>query len=179
MEQLAELKLKKEELKKLEIDFDVIDKEYLDKLARIPNMSSGDMPDGIGDPDHVELAVWIPESGYLPSEKLGKGLNSAQYMPKKAGKHHVDLGKDLDIIDIEQSAITSGSRFSYLKGDAAILQYALFGIIKTKLIKEGFEPMIVPVLVKEQVLFGTSHFEGRDQVYEIKTEFVEDNNQLF
>ena len=179
-EQLEELKLKKEGLKKLETKFDIVDKEFLDKLARIPNMSSPDMPEGRGDPDHVELAVWIPESGYLPKEKLGLGLNSAQYMPKKIGKHHVDLGKDLDIIDIEQSAVTSGSRFAYLKGDGALLQYALFELLKNKLITEGFEPMIVPVLVKEQVLFGTSHFpEGRDQVYEIKTEFVEDNNQLF
>lgn len=179
-EQLETLKVKKEQLKKLEEEMVVVEKELHDKLSRMPNMSSPDMPEGKGDLDHIELAVWLPESGYLEKEKLGKGSDAQQYMPKKVGKHHVDLGKDLDIIDIEQSAITSGSRFAYLKGDAALLQYALFELLKTKLIKEGFEPMIVPVLVKEQVLFGTSHFpEGRDQVYEIKTEFVENNNQLF
>lgn len=178
--QLNELKVKKVELKKLETKFELVDKEFVDKLSRIPNMSSPDMPEGKGDPDHIELTAWLPESGYLDKSKLGKGDNLVQYMPKKNGKHHVDLGKDLDIIDIEQSAITSGSRFAYLKGDAALLQYALFDLLKNKLIKEGFEPMIVPVLVKEQVLFGTSHFpEGHDQVYEIKTEFVEGNNQLF
>ncbi len=179
-DQLEALKIKKDQLKKLEEEMTAAEKELLDKLSRLPNMSSPDMPEGKGDPDHIELAVWLPESGYLEKNKLGKGANATQYMPKKVGKHHVDLGKDLDIIDIEQSAITSGSRFAYLKGDAALLQYALFELLKTKLIAEGFEPMIVPVLVKEQVLFGTSHFpEGRDQVYEIKTEFVENNSQLF
>jgi len=179
-EQLEALKTKKEQLKKLEVELIVAEKELLDKLPRLPNMSSPDMPEGKGDPDHLELAVWLPESGYLEKDKLGKGANAVQYMPKKIGKHHVDLGKDLDIIDIEQSALTSGSRFAYLKGDAALLQYALFELLKTKLIKEGFEPMIVPVLVKEQVLFGTSHFpEGRDQVYEIETHNIENQTKLF
>ena len=179
-QELIELKKSKDKLQILESSLSEAKKEVLDLLARLPNMSSPDMPEGQGDPDHIELAVWIPGQGYLPTEKLGKGTNSNQYMPKKSGVHHVDLGRALDIIDVEQSSITSVSRFAYLKGDAALLQYALFELLKTKLIKEGFEPMIVPVLVKEQVLFGSTHFpEGRDQVYEVKTDFVENAQQLF
>ena len=179
-EELKKLRAQREKLKKLEDNLEIAKTQARDLLARIPNMSSPDMPEGNGDPDHVELAVWLPNEGYLPKSKLGKGSNSAQYMPKKAGLHHVDLGKKLDIIDIEQSALTSGSRFAYLKGDAALLQFALFELLKNKLISEGFEPMIVPVLVKEEVLFGTSHFpEGRDQVYEIETHNVENQQRLF
>lgn len=179
-EEIANLRAQREQLKKLEVDLATALTDLQDKQSRLPNMSSPDMPFGNGDPDHVELAVWIPKSGYLDKSKLGKGFNSAQYMPKKKGLHHVDLGKALDIIDIEQSAVVSGSRFAYLKKDAALLQYALFDLLRTKLVAEGFEPMIVPVLVKEEVLFGTSHFpEGRDQVYEINTEFVENKQPLF
>ena len=179
-EELKKFRAQREKLKKLEDNLEIAKTQASDLLARIPNMSSPDMPEGNGDPDHVELAVWLPNEGYLPKSKLGKGSNSAQYMPKKAGLHHVDLGKKLDIIDIEQSALTSGSRFAYLKGDAALLQFALFELLKNKLISEGFEPMIVPVLVKEEVLFGTSHFpEGRDQVYEIETHNVENQQRLF
>ncbi|HJZ05648.1 serine--tRNA ligase [Candidatus Amesbacteria bacterium RIFCSPHIGHO2_01_FULL_48_32] len=179
-EELKKLRAQREKLKKLEDNLEIAKTQARDLLARIPNMSSPDMPEGNGDPDHVELAVWLPSEGYLPKSKLGKGLNSAQHMPKKTGLHHVDLGKKLDIIDIEQSALTSGSRFAYLKGDAALLQFALFELFKNKLISEGFEPMIVPVLVKEEVLFGTSHFpEGRDQVYEIETHNVENQQRLF
>lgn len=179
-EEIAKLRQDRETLKNLEEQLQIAQLEFFDKLARLPNMSSPEMPEGNGDPDHLELAVWLPESGFLSKEKLGKGLNAAQYMPKKSGKHHVDLGKDLDIIDTEQSAKTSGSRFAYLKGDAALLQFSLFEFFKTKLLSEGFTPMIVPVLVREKVLFGTSHFpEGRDQVYEIAAHNVEENTQLF
>ncbi len=178
--EMKRLRQKREELKKLEDQLQVSQKTFLDKFVRLPNTSSPDMPQGNGDPDHVELAVWIPGQGYLPESKLGTGYNSVQYMPKKKGRHHLELGKNLDIIDTEQSALTSGSRFAYLKGDAALLQFALFELLKTKLIQEGFEPMIVPVMVKQRVLFGTSHFpEGRDQVYEVDTQNVENNEQLF
>ena len=179
-EEIKKMRLVRDEIKKLEADLEITEKDFQNKLARLPNMSSRDMPEGDGDLDHVELSVWLPEKGYLPKNKLGKGLNSVQYMPKKKGKHHVDLGKSLDIIDVEQSALVSGSRFAYLKGDAALLQFALFELLKTKLLTEGFEPMIVPVLVKEEVLFGTSHFpEGRDQVYEIESHNVENQQKLF
>src|SRR3989344_4487273 len=179
-EEISRMRALRDELKKVEAELTNSEKTFMGKLARLPNMSSSDMPEGNGDPDHVELAVWLPNEGYLTKSKLGKGLNSAQYMPKKTGLHHVDLGKKLDIIDTEQSALTSGSRFTYMKGDAALLQFALFELLKNKLIAEGFEPMIVPVLVREEVLFGTSHFpEGRDQVYEIETHNVENQQRLF
>jgi len=179
-DEISRMRSLRDDLKKVEEELTKAEAVVLDKLARLPNMSSPDMPEGDGDPDHIELAVWLPDGGYLPESKLGKGPNSVQYMPKKTGLHHVDLGKKLDIIDIEQSAVTSGSRFTYMKGDAALLQYALFELLKNKLIAEGFEPMIVPVLVKQEVLFGTSHFpEGRDQVYEIETHNVENQQKLF
>ena len=179
-DEISRMRALRDELKKLDGELAQAEAVVLDKLARLPNMSSPDMPEGDGDPDHVELAVWLPDECYLPNSKLGKGPNSVQYMPKKTGLHHVDLGKKLDIIDIEQSAVTSGSRFTYMKGDAALLQFSLFELLKNKLISEGFEPMIVPVLVREEVLFGTSHFpEGRDQVYEIETHNVENQQRLF
>lgn len=179
-EEIKRMRTLRDELKKVEVELGQAEAVFLDKLARLPNMSSPDMPEGKGDPDHIELAVWLPDEGYLPKSKLGKGPNSVQYMPKKTGLHHVDLGKKLGIIDIEQSALTSGSRFTYMKGDAALLQFALFELLKNKLVAEGFEPMIVPVLVREEVLFGTSHFpEGRDQVYEIETHNVENQQRLY
>jgi len=178
--EIVKLRQKRALLKELEEKLETANRHFLDRLVRLPNMSSPDMPEGKGDADHLELAVWTPETGYLPKNKLGRGYDSAKHMPRKTGKHHLELGKDLDIIDTEQSAITSGSRFAYLKGDAALLQFALFELFKNKLIAEGFEPMIVPVMVKERVLFGTSHFpEGRDQVYQVSTENVENHEQLF
>lgn len=172
----------KTELKTKEDDLKILEGKIEELLLIIPNILADDVPVGKGDGDHIELAAWIPGVGYLPKEKLGSGTHSAQYMPKFEfkPKDHVELGKKLDIIDVEQSALVSGSRFYYLKKGAALLQDAVVALLKKKLQDEGFIPMVVPLLVKERVLYGTSHFpEGRDQVYEIKNEFVEEKNNLF
>lgn len=166
---------------KLETEIKTIEKELREKLSWVPNMSAPDMPVGKGEDANQELKVWIPGEGYLDERKLGTGNNAAKYMPTfKDGVHHLALGEKLDIIDTKQSALTSGSRFAYLKNEAVLLQYGLFELLKNKLLSLGFTPMIPPVMVKEQILFGTSHFpEGRDQVYKIENQNTEDNVELF
>lgn len=172
----------KEELKKFEDDLKIVEGKINEKLLFVPNMLAEDVPDGMNDDGHKELYVWIPGVGYLPKEKLGYGTSSAKYMPKLSfmPKDHLELGKIHDMIDVEQSAVVSGSRFCYLKNDAVLLMDAMTQLLKKKLQSEGFVPMMTPLLVKERVLLGTSHFpEGRDQVYEIKSDYVEDNANLF
>jgi len=170
-----ELKGKEDELNRLEGEMNQI-------LAWIPNILSDDTPIGKNEDDNVDVKVWLPDKGYLEQTQLGKGFEVADKMPRLSfkGKDHVELGKTLNIIDIEQSALVSGSRFCYLKKDAVLLQYAIFDLLFSELIKKNFTPMIVPLLVKEKVLFGTSHFpEGYSQVYKLEKENVEDNNQLY
>lgn len=94
--------------------------------------------------------------------------------------HHVDLGRRLGGIHMEKAARVSGSRFAYLLGDVALLRFALHWLLIEKLLAEGFQPIIPPLLVRERALYGTSHFpEGRDQVYAIETLNVEEHAQLF
>lgn len=172
----------KSEIKKFENDLKIAEGKLTELLLKLPNVLAPDVPMGEGDPDHLELAVWIPEEGYLSKDKLDKGDNAKKYMPEPSfkGRDHLELGKMHDIIDVEQSALTSGSRFCYLKNDAVLLQDALALHLKKKLHAEGFVPMIVPLLVRERVLIGTSHFpEGKDQVYRINSEYVEENQELF
>lgn len=179
-EEISRLKSLGEEIKKLEDEIKTIQGQITDLLSWVPNMSSPDMPIGAGEHDNPDLKVWTPEDGYLPEEKLGKDTEVAQYMKTKDGQHHVELGEALDMIDTKQSALTSGSRFVYLKNDAVLLQYAIFNLLSKKLIEKNFVPMIPPVLVREKVLFGTSHFpEGKDQVYKIESENVEEAADLY
>ena len=60
------------------------------------------------------------------------------------------------------------------------MQYAIFNLLFSELINRNFIPMVVPLLVKEKVLFGTSHFpEGYSQIYKLEKENVEEKNQLY
>jgi seryl-tRNA synthetase len=96
-----------------------------------------------------------------------------------APRTHADLAPALGI-DVLQGAKVSGSRFAYLIGDIARMQLAIQSLLIGHLLGLGFAPIVPPLLVRERSLFGTSHFpEGRDQVYEIKTDFVEERQPLF
>ncbi len=172
----------KDKIKKLEEDCDLVTREYQELMDWLPNLLSPDTPIGKDASDNLEIKAWRLDEGYLPKEKLGKAEFSGQFMPlfDFKAKDHIELGKELDIIDLEQSAKVSGSRFYYLKNEAVLLQYAVFDLLIRKLVKEGFTPMIVPLLVKERALYGTSHFPGdADQVYRIENKNVEDNRDLF
>ena len=81
---------------------------------------------------------------------------------------HETLGERLDIIDTKRAAKMAGSRFGYLKGKGALLEFALINWSMDHLVEAGLVPMITPVLVREMALFGTGFFPGdRQQVYEI------------
>ena len=82
-------------------------------------------------------------------------------------KDHLDLGIALDLIDMERGAKVSGSRFAYLKGDLVLLQLALVRYGLDIIVAKGFRPVIPPVLVREEAMFGTGFFPtDRAQVYE-------------
>lgn len=180
-EQIQSFRQLKGEIVSLEKDLKKVNEKLFEKMSWVPNISSPEMPEGESEEDNVEVKVWTPEEGYLDKLKLGKANNAALYMSKKEGLlHHQELGENLDILDNKQSALTSGSRFVYLKNEAVILQWAIQQLLTQKLLSKGFKPFIPPLLVREKVLFGTSHFpEGRDQVYNIESENVEEKTDLF
>ena len=81
---------------------------------------------------------------------------------------HETLGESLDIIDTRRAAKMAGSRFGYLKGKGALLEFGLIRWSMDHLVAAGLVPMVTPVLVKEMALFGTGFFPGdRQQVYEV------------
>ncbi len=81
---------------------------------------------------------------------------------------HETLGESLDVIDTKRAAKMAGSRFGYLKGKAALLEFGLIKWSMDHLVEAGLVPMVTPVLVREMALFGTGFFPGdRQQVYEI------------
>ena len=77
------------------------------------------------------------------------------------GPDHLEVAGGL--IDMESGARVSGSRFAYLRGDIVLLELALFRWALDVLVAEGFEPVVPPVLVREEALFGTGFLPDTEQ----------------
>ncbi len=79
----------------------------------------------------------------------------------KTGRDHLELAGER--IDMERGARLSGSRFAYLRGDLVMLELALVQWTMARLRGHGFEPVIPPVLVREQALYGTGMLPDTEQ----------------
>jgi seryl-tRNA synthetase len=79
----------------------------------------------------------------------------------RTGRDHLELAGAM--IDMERGARLSGSRFAYLRGDLVMVELALVSYVLDKLRGEGFEPVIPPVLVREQALYGTGFLPDTEQ----------------
>jgi seryl-tRNA synthetase len=132
------------ELEKVEAELDRV-------AAALPNLPDPDAPDGMTEED----AVVMREVGERPS---------FDFEPRD----HLEIGIALDLIDMESAARLSGSRFAYLKGDLVLLELALVRFAIDLVRGEGHEPVVPPVLVREEALYGTGFLPGdRDQIYEV------------
>jgi seryl-tRNA synthetase len=76
-------------------------------------------------------------------------------------RDHLELAGGL--IDMEAAAKVSGSRFAYLKGDVVLLELALVRWGMELLMGHGFEPVVPPVLVREEALYGTGMLPDTEQ----------------
>lgn len=148
---LEEMKQVKEDIKNLEPSIEALENE-IDTLALlVPNPPLDSVPDGKDDTDNAPIYTHgqRPEFDFTP-------------------KDHIELGKSLDIIDIERGARASGARFYYLKNEAVLLEFALVQHILAKLVTKGFSPVIPPVLVKEEAMFATGFFPAdRNEIYHV------------
>ena len=126
--------------------------EQRDRIAvTLPNIPDPSAPDGFTDEDAVE----IRKVGEPPSFSFET-------------KDHLELAEPKGMIDMEAGAKTSGTRFTYLKGDLAMLELSLVQYALSVLREEGHEPVVPPVLVREEALFGTGFLPGdREQIYEL------------
>jgi seryl-tRNA synthetase len=78
-----------------------------------------------------------------------------------SGRDHLELAGEM--IDMERAARVSGSRFAYLRGPLVMLEFALVRYALEKVIGEGFEPVVPPVLVRERALYGTGMLPDTEQ----------------
>jgi seryl-tRNA synthetase len=126
-----------------------LDEEVLRLAGRLPNPPHESVPEGESEEDNEVLRM------------VGEPTTFA-FEPKD----HVDLGQRLGIIDLERGARVSGSRFTYLLDGAVWIQWALVRYCMDLLGSKGFVPVVPPVLVREEAMYGTGFLPAAEaQIY--------------
>ncbi len=160
----------KEEAKVLELNLRETTKKLTNLISKIPNIPLADVPVGKDESENVEI-------------RKHKELKTYSFNPKA----HWDLGVDLGIIDNERASKTSGSRFTFLKGDLVKLQFALVQFVldvvtdeeklkeiakdyNIKISTKPFIPVIPPVFIKPDVFWGMARLEPKEDKFFIENE---------
>lgn len=133
----------KEKLEKKEEILQSVTMQLQVLLLNIPNPSKPDVKVGKDDSENDIIRKY-------------KEPTKFSFTPKD----HLTLGESLNIIDVERAAKISGSRFAFLKNDAVLLEFALVQFALETLIKEGFTPVIPPVLIKRETMQALGYMEN-------------------
>lgn len=146
---ILEMKKVKDALTKEEDAFKEIMKEWQALMVRVPNIPDMSVPDGESDADNKEVKSW-GEQPTFPFE----------------AKDHVTLMENLGMIDLERGTKVAGFRGYFLKGDGALLSFAIWQYAQEHFLAKGFTPIIVPSLVKKENLYGTGYLpQGEEDLY--------------
>jgi len=153
-----EKKAQIEQMKKLGEDL-AKDEDGLNKLF----VQLKEMTDGVPNIPHESVPEGSSDAENKPIRTVGK-IPEFKFKPRD----HVELGKMLDIIDIETGVDVSGARFYYLKNEAVLLEFAIINWLMHKYVKKGFTPVTVPMLVKEHMMYATGFFPAdKNEIYSV------------
>ena len=150
IQKAKEIKIK---LKKLEPELEKIKKEFEGLMLKIPNLPFDEVLPGEGEKDNLVL------------REVGE-KTKFEFQPKD----YLEIAENLDLIDVKRAAKVSGSRFGYLKRQIALLEFALINFTFDILTKQGFIPIIPPVMIKPRMALGMGYpeqFDG-EEAYHIE-----------
>ena len=151
-EQLDQLRELKAELQSVEAEHEEAEQRRQELLDRVPNPPDPSVPDGTAEEDAVE----VRRVGEPPA---------FSFEPRD----HLDLATEHGWIDLARAARVSGARFAYRVGEVALLELALYRFALDRLVGKGFVPVLPPVLVREEAMYGTG-FLPTDEVNIYKIE---------
>ncbi len=147
---IAKMKVLKDELSKEEESLKDVMHRWQALMVAVPNIPDVSVPEGATDADNKEVKVWgeKPKFDFTP-------------------KNHVELMENLGMLDLERGAKVAGFRGYFLKGDGARLSFALWQFTQDFFNKKGgWNPMIVPSLLKRELLLGTGYLpQGEEDLY--------------
>jgi seryl-tRNA synthetase len=152
----------KQEIGRLDAEITQLEPGLRELLLAVPLPPDPDVPEGKSAEDNVEIKRWNPP-----------GFDTAKAFEAQRGfkpRTHLELVRDLGLVDFERGVKLAGTRSYILRGDGmrlhqAVLRYAVDYMTQ----KQGFLPVSVPVLVREEAMVGTGFFPaGREQAYHIE-----------
>jgi len=159
MSAIESVRLLKESIAKLEDRRDVLDTDFFHLALQLPNIT------------HESVPVGPDESGNVVIKTVGQ-RREFDFEPLP----HQLIPAVIPCLDFERGAKVSGSRFWYIKGKLAILNLALMNYALRFYSDKGFEPMLPPVLVKEEAMWGTGFFPAdKNEIYTVN----ESEDKLF
>ena len=157
----------KNRLKSVEVDYVKLNEQFEKMMLLLPNVTSPKMPVGKDENENTVIRKWgtIPKFSFAP-------------------RNHIELGKRLNIIDVEKSSEVSGARFYYLKNEAVRMQFAIIQIVfqilsDTSTLKSladktnnpfsnAFVPVIPPVMIKPEIMRKMDRLDPIEERYELK-----------
>lgn len=145
----AEVQDIKSRMEKLELQLAEKKPEFESLLLLVPQPARADVPIGKDDTENLEIKKWgsPPNFDFKPLD-------------------HITLGQKHGLVDFERGVRIAGSRSYVLTGLGARLEQAVLRYVYDKLATKGYQPMSVPVLVREDCMVGTGYFPtGREQAY--------------
>lgn len=149
----------KDDLRQKEPDLEKIEVEFKNIILQLPNLPLTNVPEGGEDQNQVLRQEGQPSKfGFTP-------------------KDHVELGEILDIIDIPRASKVSGTRFAYLKGRGVLLELALVQYAYAVLEKEGFTPIIPPVLIRQEITQDLGYWQaGGNENYYLVSDYQQEES---
>lgn len=115
-------------------------------MVAVPNIPDMSVPDGDSDKDNVEVRAWgeKPKFSFEP-------------------KNHIEILQNLGMVDFDRGTKVAGFRGYILKGDAVLLQMAIWQFALNELSKKGFVPMSVPSMIKKGPFIGTGYLPQSEE----------------
>lgn len=167
---IEEMRIVKDDIKTKEEKLKTTMEEWQKLMLQVPNVPSPDTPEGPDESGNMVMRNWgeKPKFDFTP-------------------KDHYEIGKNLNILDNETAADVSGTRFTYIKGDLVLLQFALINFLLeiftnaetlTKIAKEKninvstkpFIPVIPPFLIKPNTYLKMARIDPKEDKYHLEVD---------
>jgi seryl-tRNA synthetase len=152
----TEGKKTKKQIAELEPKLREVEAAFNELMLKTPNIPSEDTPVGVDESGNVEVSKWGEPT------KFDFEI-----------KDHVELAKDLDLLDTERGVKVAGFRGYFLKNELMMMHMGLMMLALERLREKGFQVMSAPTMVNELALIGSGHFPGeREEIFEVDDKYL-------